>query len=72
MEHVDKWYTTIEYIDIDTGEIITKSLAKREYIQLRKTKKIEIIKIIINKEVLKHGNIKYTAECEKNKQTTLW
>lgn len=67
-----KWFTIVEYIDIDTGEIITKSLCEREYIRLRKNKKIEIIEKLEKNEKIKSGLIKYTYECERNKQLRLF
>lgn len=72
MDKINKWYTVVEYIDIETGEIITKSLAKREYKILKKTKNIEILETVINHEIKKNGYIKYTAECEKNRQLRLF
>lgn len=69
---VKKWYTTVEYIDIETGEIITKSMYKREYETLKKTKKVEIVEIIINQEIIKHGQIKWQNECVRRRQLRLF
>lgn len=59
-----KWYSINEYVDIDTGEKISKSLVEREYIIIKKIKKT-----IVNNG---QGNIIRTCECIKNKQLKLW
>ncbi len=58
-----KWVSVSEYVDIETGEMISKARAKREYNELFKTK---IIKIDGNK-----GEIKWRNECEKSRQTKI-
>lgn len=58
-----KWITVAEYIDRETGEIISKSLYEREYIK---------IKTIIKTEINEYYGIRnYQIECEKSKQTKI-
>lgn len=64
-----KWYSTTIYVDVETGEIISKSLKEREYITV-KTNKTTELKEYQNGE--KYGIIKHTNECRRNRQTTLW
>ena len=60
-----KWYSITEYIDISTGEIISKSEYEREkYITIKINKTYKI-----NKD---NGIIKYSRECEKNRQLEIW
>jgi hypothetical protein len=59
-----KWWTTVEYVDIDTGEIISKAKAIREYNIIFKTK---TTKVDGNK-----GEIKWRNECEISRQTKLF
>lgn len=59
-----KWITITEYIDVETGEIITKSEYERNYIKLKSTKKFEITE--------KYGITNYQIECQKSKQTKLF
>jgi len=40
-----KWYSKTIYVDIETGEIISKKLANRDYIILKTEKKNRIWKI---------------------------
>ena len=58
-----KWYSTSEYIDIETGEIITKKIFEKEYHKLKTTRKIEILE--------NYGIIKYLHECRCTRQTRL-
>lgn len=71
MEKIEKWITISEYVDLLTGEIITKSLYEREYYKIRTTKKVEIKEVIIKREIKKYGYVKYTNECRKNQQLRL-
>lgn len=64
--HVKDWKSSSEYVDIDTGEIITKRKALRDYQILNKSKKVEINK---NNGT---GLIRYTNECRKSIQLELW
>lgn len=60
-----KWITISEYVDITTGEIITKSEYEREYYKVKKpTKTIEYNE--------KYRIIRYTNECRKHEQTKLF
>lgn len=59
-----KWYTTNEYVDVETGEIITKSKAEREYIITRKTKEY--------KNNGKYNEIKISNECRRDNQLTIF
>jgi hypothetical protein len=57
---ITKWYTTTEWVDIETGELIPKHVAVREYYIINKTKKTEINE--------NYGILKYTNECRPTKQ----
>lgn len=59
-----KIYATTEYVDIETGEIITKSKFNREYIKIESEKKY------INHE--KHIEVKWTTTARRNPQQKLW
>lgn len=61
-----KWYTVVEYVDIETGELISKSLKERKYYVIRKTKKVEVY------EYQGYGITKWTAECRRNGQQRLF
>ncbi len=56
-----KWYTEVEMVDVETGEILTKSKVEREYIVKSKNK---------HKTEYKDGKgiRKFTWECERNRQ----
>lgn len=63
MANIGKWYTFTEYYNED-GVQITKREAKKNYIIVKKHKKIEI-----------NGNTgkrTYWYECEKDKQLKIW
>jgi len=62
-----KWYSTIEIIDIETGEIITKQQARAESYYV--TKKYKITEF--NQEE-NYGTIKWCWECKKSTQTRLF
>lgn len=64
-----KWYAVTQYVDIETGEIISKSLKERKYITVKTSKQHEI-KEYRNGE--KIGIIKHTNECVRNRQGTIW
>lgn len=60
-----KWYSITEYVDISTGEIISKSEYQRErYITIKISKTYKIDK--------EYGIIKYRRECEKSRQFEIW
>lgn len=62
---VKRWYATSEYVDVDTGEILTRSQFERlDYVKLKTTKKYEI-----NGNI---GIIKHQIECEVNRQKKLF
>lgn len=65
MDKKMKWYTVQEYIDKDTGEIISKSLKEREYIVQKKEIKYEKSNEI-------YGIKKIINECKKNRQIRLF
>jgi hypothetical protein len=58
-----KWYTTSEFVDVDTGELINKKEFEKDYHKIQTTRKIEI------KE--DYGIIKYLHECRSTRQTRL-
>ncbi len=37
-----QWYTTNEYVDVETGEILTKENGERNYIIIKTVKRTEI------------------------------
>lgn len=59
-----KWYTVVERVDVETGEIITKWEAERNYRVKNREIKTE------NKGT--HGIKTILQMCEKNKQIRLW
>lgn len=59
-----KWRATSTYIDIDTGEIITKEECNLNYIIKNKKKKSYVYKTT--------GTIKITVECQRTKQFKLF
>lgn len=60
-----KWYSITEYVDISTGEIISKNEYQRKgYKTIKISKTIKIEK--------NNGIIKYSRECEKNRQLEIW
>lgn len=60
---ITKWYTTTEWVDIETGEIISKDIAMNEYYVTNKTKKTELNE--------NYGIIKYINECRRRNQQKL-
>jgi len=60
-----KWYTVTEYVDVETGEIITKSEYERNYYATG------IIQKTTEKNH-KYGITKITKECRRNGQTRLF
>lgn len=54
-----KWYTQIEVLDIETGEIHEKNINMNDWIKVKKTEKYEI-----NEHETK-GIKKITYECRK-------
>ncbi len=52
--------TVVQYVDIDTGEIISKSLYEREYIKIRNE---SLTKIVNN-----YGIRECTTVCERDRQ----
>lgn len=61
-----KWTTTSEWVDVETGEVITKENAKQNYNITRKIKKYEYDK---NHE---SGRTKITNECRKSTQLKIF
>jgi hypothetical protein len=59
-----KWYTEIQYVDIETGEIIDKKVFTEKYYKTNQTRKIEIYE--------NYGIIKYITECRNRNQTKLF
>lgn len=54
-----KWTSQTEYVDIDTGEIITKKQQEKEYIIIKTKKHVKI-----NNEN-NIARVRYTNECTK-------
>lgn len=59
------WSSNTKYVDIDTGEEITKHQSK-EYLKLKKDKYVKLNK---NKT---SGHIEYTIKCRKHPQGKLF
>lgn len=60
-----KWITQTEYVDVETGEVLTKSEKERNYYTTGKSQK----------KIEENGNYrikKYIYECRRNNQTRLW
>ena len=71
---INRWQHTKKWVDIETGEVLTENKVKREYIIIRKNKKITY-----EKERNKYGadetigNIEWTNECTRTgKQIGMW
>lgn len=71
MRHVHKWISTTDYVDLQTGEIITKSEYERDYYKVRNTQKKEIKEVTIKNEKLNYGYVRNTTECRKHGKTRL-
>lgn len=54
------WHSQIIYVDLETGEVISKEDAIREYIIKRTKKETHVYKTT--------GTIKYTNECWRSPQ----
>lgn len=72
MKTIKRWYTISEYIDGETGEILKKEIALKEYRSLKKTKRTEIKETIINNEIINYGYITWQHECCKREQLKLF
>jgi len=59
-KNVKKWYSVSEYVDQETGEIITKNEFTKNYYKVKNTKKYEINGT--------NGTIKHCTECRKHGQ----
>lgn len=59
-----QWFTETKYTDIETGEQITKQLAKQSYTIIKQDKHTEINKTTAIKQI--------TYLCKKTGQITLW
>ena len=63
-KNVKKWFSELEIVDTETGEIITKSEYYRRNLRIiNKTKNYEITDEI--------GKIKHRWECKENEQQRL-
>lgn len=60
------WTSRTIYVDIETGEIITKEEAKKNYNVVKTTK---VSKLNPNKT---HGTTEFTRQCRKKQQGKLW
>lgn len=62
-----KWYTVVEIIDAETGEIITKSEYERRGLRIiNKTKTVKI-----DENTKEYGEIKWIWECRPHEQLRL-
>lgn len=61
---IKKWYTVSEYVDISTGELLSRKEVEKNYYKLMTIRKVEITE--------NHGIIKYITECRKTGQTRLF
>lgn len=63
------YYTLNEYVDIETGEVLTKENALTNYSSIKKTKHVQSYQNLGKETVV----ITYTNECRpKAKQTNLF
>ncbi|WNK14255.1 MAG: hypothetical protein [Microvirus sp.] len=70
---IEKYWTTTEYIDIDTGEIISKKNATENYIIIKKQRHVNIKQEIKHRRKYNIGIVTYRYECTKNgSQIRLW
>lgn len=69
-----KWTSIKEYIDLDTGEIITEREAKKYYIIIKKIKDYDYTTKIAKdtKEVYQTCKITYRSLCQRSKQQRLF
>lgn len=61
-----KWTSYIKYVDLQTGEEITKQNAQTNYIKI-KTKKHATLNATQT-----HGTVEYTIECRRKPQLNLF
>lgn len=67
------WRTISKYVDLQTGEELTKKQVEEEYIILGKKKNIEYEHKYINRQRKTFGTTTITNECTKNgKQIRIW
>ena len=67
MKKIKIWKTVCQYVHLETGEVLTKYEAEKNYIILKKTKHVRI-----NNEN-KSATIFYVYECTRTgSQTRLW
>lgn len=71
---VDKWYSESQYVDVDTGEIITKSEYQQRNLRKLKTSKSYEFKEFKqwNGSITRYGIIKHTIECREHEQYRLF
>lgn len=63
-----KWFSTTTYVDVETGETISKSDYERgNYRKIKTTKSYEFTE----KSNRKYGEIKHTIEIKEHEQTRL-
>lgn len=59
-----RWITITTYVDVETGEVITKSEYERKYYKVKTNKKTE--------ENEKYRIKKFEHECRETRQGNLW
>lgn len=68
MRHVHKWITLVEYRDIETGEIITKSMYERGYYTVKTEKETEIKEVQLHNELKTYGYKMYRKDVRKKQE----
>lgn len=64
---LNKWWKSNIYVDLQTGERITKKNAETNYIIIKKKKNVTYIKQLNkNRQYETIGHIEYTNECTRN------
>lgn len=60
------WTSNTKWVDLDTGEEITKHNAQSNYIKIKTVKNAKI------NDIKTRGHIEYINECRKSRQTKLF
>lgn len=69
MSTIKKWTSTTQYVDLETGEVLTKKIATRDYKTINITKKVKVYGNNTNHAC---GYITWIHECRPTKQGKLF
>lgn len=61
---IKKWYTVSEFVDEETGELLSRKEVEKNYHKLKTDRSVEITDT--------HGIIKYITRCKHTRQTRLF